>query len=77
MVSEEQKADIGEGLIAIGFVQVTFSLPFIPLNPFSVLFSPLNLPTTHVLAVSGITGFIVFISGVELWKRNRTHWKDI
>lgn len=77
MVSEEQKAEIGEGIMALGFVQVTFSLPFVPLNPFPVVFYPLNLSTTHVLAVSAVTGFIVFIAGVELWKKNRTHWKDI
>ncbi|PSH00712.1 MAG: hypothetical protein BRC30_02110 [Nanohaloarchaea archaeon SW_7_46_7] len=77
MVSEKQKTELGEALIGIGFVQATFSLPFIPLNPFSLLLSPLELPTAHVLAVSGVTGFILFLTGVELWKRNRTHWKDI
>lgn len=77
MVSETQRKEIGEGMIAAGFVLVTFSLPFVPFNVGSIVPSSLEVQTTFILAVSGITGFLIFVTGVELWKRNREHWKDV
>lgn len=77
MVSETQRKEIGEGMIAAGFVLVTFSLPFVPFNVGSIVPESLEIQTTLILAASGITGFLIFITGVELWKRNRKHWKDV
>ena len=77
MASEVQRREIGEGMMAAGFVLVTFSLPFIPFNISSLVPESLEIETTLILAASGTIGFIIFIAGVELWKRNRKHWKDV
>lgn len=77
MVSQEQKKRIGEGLMALGFVQVTISLPFIPWNLPALFFKSFDLTTVEILAITGSLGFLVFIIGYELWERNRTHWNDI
>lgn len=63
--------------MALGFVQVTFSLPFIPIDLISIFLTPLNLTTVEVLAVSGGIGFLIFIIGFELWERNRKHINEV
>jgi hypothetical protein len=77
MASQEQKRRAGEALMAVGFVEVTFSLPFVPLNFISRFLSSYGLTTTQILAISGTVGFLIFAVGFELWERNRTHINDV
>ncbi len=72
MASQERKVKAGKILMLISFIHVVTLLPGLP-NPINFLMQL----KTMAISISGLTEFIVFIIGYELWERNRVDINDI
>ena len=72
MASQESKVKAGKVLMLVSFIHVVTLLPGLP-NLINVLMSL----ETMAESISGLIGFVIFVTGYELWERNRVDINDI